>query len=183
MNNGKQREWAARMRKACHSKSMTLTELADEVGLATSAVYHLSRGRRTPTIKSAEAIATALDAPYLATWVVEMRKKSCVVCGATFVDRGTTLNARCCGLPCSRTLRARKDRKIRVESHAHAAIVARRRLRLYSDAVIAFCRSCEPEGVCKSEDCELRSVSPLPLAVHGDQATRSDRQPVARSAA
>jgi transcriptional regulator with XRE-family HTH domain len=164
MTTGKQREWAARMRVACHSKGMTLVQLADEIGMAASALYHLSRGSRTPTIQSAEAIATALDAPYLAAAAVEMRKKSCVVCGATFVDRGTTLNARCCGMACSRTLRARKDRIVRVESNAHAAIVARRRLRLYSDAVVAFCRACEPEGLCRSEACELRSVSPLPMA-------------------
>lgn len=30
-------------------------------------------------------------------------------------------------------------------------------------AVLAMCRSCEPDGVCMQADCPLRPVSPLPL--------------------
>ncbi len=30
-------------------------------------------------------------------------------------------------------------------------------------AVASFCRGCEPEGICRTADCQLRPVSPLPL--------------------
>jgi DNA-binding XRE family transcriptional regulator len=38
-----------------------------------------------------------------------------------------------------------------------------RRLSDHQAAVEAFCRSCEWDGFCKTPDCELRPVSPLPL--------------------
>jgi hypothetical protein len=41
----------------------------------------------------------------------------------------------------------------------------RDRLRVLERGVAAFCRACEPDGVCHMARCELRPVSPLPLAV------------------
>lgn len=142
-----------------------MAQLAAEVPMAQSAMYRLTRGDRFPSLRVAEALARILDAPYLAEAMLERRKKSCIICGATFIDRGTKRDAVCCGTPCNRTLRARRDRGIREHSNAHAAIIARRRLETYSAAVVAFCRSCEPEGICRNGSCELRTVSPLPLSV------------------
>lgn len=31
------------------------------------------------------------------------------------------------------------------------------------DAIDAFCASCEPEGLCRTAECELRGFSPLPF--------------------
>lgn len=42
-------------------------------------------------------------------------------------------------------------------------IIQARELDRHMGAVEAFCRSCEWDGFCKMPDCELRSVSPLPL--------------------
>lgn len=44
-----------------------------------------------------------------------------------------------------------------------------RRLNVVTAAVGGFCRACEPQGVCRAPDCELRPVSPLPLALDPDK--------------
>jgi len=159
------KQWADRMRRTAWSQGWTLEKLADEIPMARSAIYRYGKGDRMPTIQTAEAIARILDAPYLAEEVVNWRQKQCIVCGATYVDKGTNHAARFCGVPCNRTYRARMDRAMLTESNAHAAIIAKRRLKKYSLAVVAFCRACEPEGMCRNQACELRKVSPLPLVV------------------
>lgn len=157
-------QWAALLRQAVALSGMTMTALAEQIPMAPSAMYRLAKGRTFPSVRVADALARILDAPYLAEAMLEARKKTCVVCGAIFVDRGTKRNALSCGTPCNRVIRARRDRGIRDSSNAYAAMVARRRLAAYSAAVVAFCRSCEPEGICRSGSCELRTVSPLPLS-------------------
>jgi hypothetical protein len=44
--------------------------------------------------------------------------------------------------------------------------IADERARLLQDAIGAMCRACEPEGVCRDEDCPLRPFSPLPVELH-----------------
>jgi hypothetical protein len=44
-----------------------------------------------------------------------------------------------------------------------------RRLNVVQAAVAGFCGACEPSGVCRAPDCELRPVSPLPLALLPDK--------------
>lgn len=39
-----------------------------------------------------------------------------------------------------------------------------RRIDGQAEAIDAMCRSCEPEGLCREEECPLRAFSPLPLA-------------------
>jgi hypothetical protein len=52
-----------------------------------------------------------------------------------------------------------------------------RQLTVIAASVGAYCRSCEPEGVCHAADCELRPVSPLPLAVSAKEADIARRPP------
>lgn len=52
-----------------------------------------------------------------------------------------------------------------------------RRLTVVQASVGAFCRGCEPSGICRTPECELRPVSPLPLGVSdkvGDIAHRPE---------
>ncbi len=44
-----------------------------------------------------------------------------------------------------------------------------RRLNVVQAAVAGFCGGCEPSGVCRAPECELRPVSPLPLALLPDK--------------
>lgn len=52
-----------------------------------------------------------------------------------------------------------------------------RRLSIVQASVAAFCGGCEPAGVCQAPECELRPVSPLPLALSdkvGDVAHKAE---------
>jgi hypothetical protein len=53
---------------------------------------------------------------------------------------------------------------------------ARNQLNEHLAAVEAFCAACEPEGICRTGDCPLRSVSPLPFIPMADVAL-AQRQP------
>lgn len=44
--------------------------------------------------------------------------------------------------------------------------IADERGRLLESAIAAMCQACEPEGICRLEDCPLRPFSPLPLEIH-----------------
>lgn len=44
-----------------------------------------------------------------------------------------------------------------------------RRLTVVQAAVAGYCGACEPSGVCRAPECELRPVSPLPLALRPDK--------------
>jgi len=46
---------------------------------------------------------------------------------------------------------------------------AAQRLAVVQAAVDAMCRSCEPEGLCRTTECALRSVSPLPLPLDAER--------------
>ena len=64
-------------------------------------------------------------------------------------------------------------RALKTAADQYATVGAKRGMRMQSlvtiidaqrTAVDAFCRACEPDGYCKAPACELRSVSPLPIA-------------------
>lgn len=75
-----------------------------------------------------------------------------------------------------RPLAAALDEYVRSDSKRLARIDrSARQLAVANAAVAAFCAGCEPEGVCRTADCPLRALSPLPLAVSAKQA--SDARP------
>lgn len=49
------------LKKAREAKGMLQRELADLVGLRRQTISHMERGRITPSVKSAKAIARVLD--------------------------------------------------------------------------------------------------------------------------
>ena len=156
-------QWAAMLRMAVTKKGMTWAELARETPMSSSCMMKMKRGERLISLEVAERLAHALDMPSLSLAVIEMRTKTCVVCHATFVDRGKNHYARTCSEACLSTRRMRERREMTHERLGRQHLVMKRRIERYTLSVLAFCRACEPEGMCRTPSCELRSVSPLPL--------------------
>jgi len=156
------KDWASWLRKAVRAKGMPIRHLAAEVPISEAGLHKLLSANRFPTLQTAEKLAVILDYPVLGSSILDMRTKTCEVCGATFVDKGTRNAGRLCSEQCIRidNRRGKQGRK-NVMRH-NEAVVATRRLQVYSSAVVAFCKRCEPEGICRDARCDLRPASPLP---------------------
>ena len=164
-------KFASMFVQAATRKGLTFADIARETGMSTSTIYKIRDGNRVPAIETGAKLAEVLDMPALGLAVIELRTKQCIICTGTYVDRGRNNYARCCGVACGRTLRQRKDRQAAEDYYGRLQIIARRRMDKYTRSVLAFCRACEPEGMCRRASCELRPVSPLPLKASAPSST------------
>lgn len=150
-------------RSARTRRGMTNTEVRMRLGVSDNAVSRWATGQRLPHHERAVGLAEMLDAPHLARLSIELRGRTCVICERAFIDMSARLHGRCCSPAC----RARYGDQGNAAKAARTRVrgeLARRRLTIHQEAVTAFCRACEPEGLCRTSTCELRPVSPLPLA-------------------
>ena len=158
------RTLAAELRAALAVRRRSGKWLGDAVGMSHSTVYDILRHSRVPTVPTAQLLADALDWPKLVTIAVERRTKRCEVCGGSFVDAGRNCIARCCSPECQNTRYARKRRGVEVTSLRGRAEVAENRLERMQHLVAAFCGECtQGDAACRTPDCILRPVSPIPL--------------------
>ena len=164
-------KFASMLRLAMHNKGYTIVDIAAETGLSHSTLYRIRDGNRVPAIQTGAKLAEVLDMPTIGLAVIEMRTKQCIICTGTYVDRGRQNTAKCCGVKCGRSLRQRKERQASTEYYGRLHVIARRRMDKYTRSVLAFCRACEPEGMCRRASCELRPVSPLPLKASAPSST------------
>jgi hypothetical protein len=115
--------------------------------------------------------------------IVEARTFACARagCGRTFRNDTGAPRRYCSDVPADRReppdrRPAARDRTARpgdarTKARADPAprgglAIADERGRLLESAIAAMCAACEPEGVCRIEDCPLRPFSPLPLEIH-----------------
>lgn len=81
------------------------------------------------------------------------------------------------GIVRRRPLAAAVEQYARSDSKRVARIDrAERRLVVIQAAVSAMCGACEPDGVCRAPDCQLRPASPLPLALNPDKTSDTIRE-------
>jgi len=152
------RRFALTLRRVMHRDGVSGRRLADDAGLGRGRVGMWLMGRNLPTLEVAARLADALEEPELLACVVRSRTVVCVVCGRSVVNRGTGPR-RYCGAACAaRTNRDRQGKPAR-----ERAAMAERSLAVATFAIEAFCRGCEPEGLCRDTTCSLRPVSPLPV--------------------
>jgi hypothetical protein len=139
-------------------------------GCASSAVAQWRMGRNLPRLDTAIRLAECLSNDRLADIVREARTQACQRCGTPFLNEGGAPKKYCSercltiaakirdGLgdktPARKKLTAMKaDLKATQESLLELQV-----------SVQQMCRSCEPAGYCRTPECPLRLVSPLPLA-------------------
>lgn len=146
--------------KAMRQRRIGRRTLCPAVGVGHSALGMHRAGRILPRHEVAVAYAEALDWPRLASLSREARQRECVVCARPFIDDSGSWNRLYCSPSCQNVMQKKRvGRPTRV-----AAAGAERRVRMLQTAVDAMCRACEPEGMCRTPECALRGVSPLPLA-------------------
>ena len=181
--------------KACKARGVPLKELERATGVGHSSLDNYRRGLLLPKVAVAFALATALDAPRLATMIVEARTFVCrrPGCGRTFRN-DTGAPRKYCSSMCQRinenlriaSRRRRQAGQTGSKRSANAAVanlrsglsIADERGRLLESAIAAMCAGCEPEGVCRVEDCPLRPFSPLPLEAYPLRAAPRTRSQV-----
>lgn len=135
-------------------------------------------GRSLPRLDRALRLSEALDWPRLAEIVRTARTGTCERpgCGRTFIsESGKTrkyCSARCRQLVHDYDLRFTHATRKKISSddleHRALAFIAednvmRDELQEHRLAIASMCDACEPEGYCRTPDCPLRTISPLPL--------------------
>lgn len=155
--------FASEVKRAMTAKGLTQTALARSVGYGATNLHKVIAGERIPAPEIVAAMADVLGRPALVDLAVAVKTTDCAMCGAPFVKHFRKPGTRYCGRPCQRAAAARQSR----DSHRRKALsetrMTRQRLDQHQLAVLAFCRRCEPDGVCRDRGCELRPVSPLRL--------------------
>jgi transcriptional regulator with XRE-family HTH domain len=154
------RKFALAFTAALASTGMSKRELASRLTgnrSSRSSIQLWARGQSLPTIENArrldEILGTELEQLIIDSRLVECQNG----CGRTVIVRGNAARTRYCGPDC-----AKQAAKVRTGLMPKRDTIMRR-LGLHQGAVRDYCGACEPEGVCRTADCPLRPVSPLPL--------------------
>jgi transcriptional regulator with XRE-family HTH domain len=176
--------FAARKRKGIGKLA-----IARQTGISRNALTEYERGRILPRFTNACRIADAVGDEDLVRIARELRTLPCATCTKPFINDGQG-NTRYCSPSCHNVKeKQRLGRPVRV-----LAVRMERQLDQHRVAVAAMCGECEPSGACRTPDCPLRLVSPLPLveirepearALPGrwGSGSRMDGSPIAKAAA
>lgn len=149
MSTGTERHaFAVALREQMKRRGVSNRTLAATIGTSSEAVNMMVRGTVLPTVTTAGKLADALLDQSLLSMVVAARTRPCAVCRKTVTDHGNR-HRLYCGATCYRLGRKGVTVTLPVIDERDAAIQA-------------MCRSCEPAGQCRTFECALRPVSPLP---------------------
>ena len=154
------RRFGHELERAIAQNRVSVRGLAASTGVTRTALTFYRDGVNLPSAEVAARLADFLHHPSLVAIAAEGRSGTCETCARPFVSGAGAGNRRYCSEDC-RSIRAKRRSGVPVRQRA---IAAERRSARYVAAVAAYCRACEPEGVCRASDCPLRVVSPLPVA-------------------
>jgi Helix-turn-helix domain len=176
--------------KAMQARDIPMKEAARAAGIGRTAIEHYRTGAILPKTRTARALADVLDWPKLAEMADAARQFVCARpgCGRVYRHEGGGPR-KYCSSACVTQAEAQRtaskrlrqagqtdDGRTRAAAIAQlrsAARIADERAQVAETAIAAMCRSCEPAGLCRTPECALRAVSPLPLD--------SGRRPVPRT--
>lgn len=197
------RRFGVELRKAMVKRQVGQHRVAEFAHVASSAVANWKAGGNLPTLATAIRLAETLDWPKLAEIARDARRSECQQCHRTFLNEGGQLKL-FCSAECREEAARRRAGKLAGRRDAIALLQgemlrvgpARKqsigkaltlieadrsvervdRLAMHRDAVASMCSTCEPLGYCRTADCPLRSVSPLPLLI-----TDKEGEPVSKA--
>lgn len=150
--------WAAELARAMRRRGWSNVRLAREAGMSAPSISAYRTARQMPTLTRAAILSDVLMWPDLLERRVAMATRDCAACGRSFIDAGTKGNGRFCGSACRWTNRTRLARG-KLDARRE---VTTRRLHLFEARVAVMCGDCTlGDGVCRTEECPLRAVSPL----------------------
>lgn len=153
-------KWGRFLLRRIRARGLLLSDVALAVGTQPSAMSEWCRGRKMPQAYYAEAIADAVGDERLWSYWKMLRTKQCGLCGVDFLDLGRNGKARYCSEAHAKLGVKRAARQAR----GNAYKLDRAALSVHREAVAAYCGDCEPAGICRTPECPLRRVSPLPLS-------------------
>lgn len=131
-----------------------------------SSIQLWAKGQSLPTVETARRLDEILGTE-LEQLIIESRRVECQNgCGRTVIVRGNAARTRYCSPSC-----AKQAGKVRTGLMPKRDTLLRR-LGLHQEAVAAYCAECEPDGICRTATCPLRSVSPFPLLGTGRPPVR-----------
>lgn len=149
------------LRAAMAARGMTGKELARLTGRSNHQIYDIRTEDGAPSLEFAVAMAEALDWDRLAELARDLWRRTCPECSTVFyINKGhQTYCSERCSTGAKNRRRAGRRERVRDKRllKAHNLIVQ------YRESVAAYCRGCEPDGICREAECPLRSVSPLPF--------------------
>lgn len=166
--------------KALRTRDVPRNEVARVLGVGRTALDHYRTGAVLPRTRTGLLLAEVLDWPKLGEMIVAARTFTCARpgCGRTYRHESGGPR-KYCRPACQQQAEAQRIASTRLRQAGQtddgrkraaaiaqlrsAARIADERARVAEDAIAAMCRSCEPTGVCRTPECELRVVSPLPL--------------------
>lgn len=152
--------FSSELRRAMSIRKTSRPDVVKATGACSTLVKRWMEGVSYPDHGTVVVLADLLHWPTLVERSVADRTGRCEGCGgATFVTRGVE-RARFCGMTCRRRTH---DRIRNGRRKQHSVGVVTRQRDVLRRAVAAFCQDCEPEGICRDEECRLRGVSPLPF--------------------
>jgi len=159
---------AGLVRKAIAEARLRPTELSRAAGISREHMQRMLRGEVAGSVDAWTKLCEALDRPGLMAHILPAFTRDCIVCTSPFVDsvmrrEGSRRYRMTCSVRCGRTWARRMKKKDNDRRSGRTITMLRHRLELYQERTVAFCKSCEPLGVCRNDGCELREVSPLPF--------------------
>lgn len=150
------RKLGAHLSKTLAVRKISKRGLSETLSTSRSLLILWCKGDVLPSIDQARELAEALSDPKILEIVQAGRMLTCPVCQRQFEwiggGRATYCSDRCRKYGAN-DLSRRRSNIAMVENE----------LALFRDRVAAFCGDCELDGICKTAECELRPVSPLPL--------------------
>ena len=144
------------LKRALRRKGISVTMLAERLGIPAGTVQHWFYGVHLPPAKYGGALADALDNSTLEAWLDTLYTHHCAVCGSIFRSEGFSGPRKYCGDDCRRMAG-----KVGVKNVAPKANRERDLLVIYKRSVAAFCHECARSPICPNAKCELRAASPL----------------------
>jgi hypothetical protein len=147
--------------RAMRANGASIRGLTRDVGASRTAIHFYLAGENLPSLETAGRLADVLGRPSLVAIAAEGRSGACEVCDRPFTSAAGAGNRRYCSEACRVRMGHIRARSGPVRERA---IVAERTAARYVAAVDAYCRTCEPEATCRTPECPLRVVSPLPIA-------------------
>jgi hypothetical protein len=153
---GKRKVFNSLLKRALRRKGISVTMLAERLGLEPGTVQHWFYGVHLPPAKYGGALGDALDNATLEAWLDSIYTSHCVVCKSIFRSEGFSGTRKYCGDDCRRMAG-----KIGASKIAPKPSRERELLVIYKQSVAAFCHQCAGGPTCPDAKCQLRAASPL----------------------
>ncbi len=162
--------WGQKFRAELARRGLTYNDVSRAVGVNQTSIRMFATGKTLPSLTTGAKITEAIGCEALMSALIEIRTSACALegCGRTFV-RDSHSRQVYCSAECA--------------YYADKGVAARKRHSPEAQAIDAFCRACEPEGLCRDDQCPLRAFSPLPVIGQVDVTAAIHREPDYRATA